>query len=142
VPTLINVLMVDDDDSDIELTQRAIEDGEVPFRLHVVNSGREALQYLSKSAPYTASADPDLIMLNLNLPGKNGKEVLADIKSDEKLKDIPLLVFSSSIPQPALMTAYGLPERCFVTKPFRFDELIDTMKSIEHWVRRREWPEP
>ena len=93
----------------------------------------QAMRYLRKEDPFTAVSAPDLIVLDLNLPKKNGREVLADLKADDVLKDIPVILLSTSAIQEDIIQTYGLDRRCCYTKPFRFDDFIKVMQSIEAW---------
>lgn len=131
----IDVLMVEDDPGDIELVHLAAREAEVGFRFEVVRDGQQALHYLRGGGAYAQPHDPDLILLNLNLPGTNGQEVLKAIQADQRLKGIPLLIWSSSVVQPDLLRRYGLNERCFFTKPIRFGAIADALKNMETWFR-------
>jgi len=129
----ISVLLVEDDVGDVELAEEAVRQGNVGFKLSVVEDGVQAMRYLRKEDPFTAVSAPDLIVLDLNLPKKNGREVLADLKADDVLKDIPVILLSTSAIQEDIIQTYGLDRRCCYTKPFRFDDFIKVMQSIEAW---------
>ena len=131
----IDVLMVEDDPGDIELVRLASREAAVGFRFEIVRDGREAMHYLQGGGPYQTPNDPDLILLNLNLPGKSGPEILAEIRSDERLKSIPLVIWSSSLIQHDLLLRHGLNERCFFTKPIRFSEIAQSLRRMESWFR-------
>ena len=129
----INVLLVEDDVGDVELAEEAVRQGNVAFKLSVVEDGVQAMRYLRKEDPFASASRPDLIVLDLNLPKKNGREVLADLKADGTLKTIPVILLSTSAIQEDIIQTYGLDRRCCYTKPFRFDDFIKVMQSIEAW---------
>lgn len=131
--TPVNVLLVEDDVGDVELAEEAVRQGGVAFKLSVVEDGVQAMRYLRKQDPFTAVGRPDLIVLDLNLPKKNGREVLADLKADPALRTIPVILLSTSAIQEEIIQTYGLDRRCCYTKPFRFDDFIKVMQSIETW---------
>jgi two-component system, chemotaxis family, response regulator Rcp1 len=134
---LINVLLVEDDVGDVELAEEAVRQGSVGFSLSVVEDGVQAMRYLRREEPFAAAGRPDLIVLDLNLPKKNGREVLADLKADNNLKTIPVILLSTSAIQEDIIQTYGLDRRCCYTKPFRFDDFIKVMQSIESWYHSR-----
>jgi two-component system response regulator len=127
--------MVEDDPGDIELVHLAAREAEVKFNFDVVRDGQQALHYLHGGGAYASAHDPDMILLNLNLPGKSGSEILGDIRGDQRLKCIPLVIWSSSAVQHELLALYGLSERCFFTKPIRFRDIAHSLKTMENWFR-------
>ena len=129
----IDVLLVEDDVGDVELAEEAVRQGNVNFKLSVVEDGVQAMRYLRKEEPFAAVSRPDLIVLDLNLPKKNGREVLADLKADTELRTSPVILLSTSAIQEDIIQTYGLDRRCCYTKPFRFDDFIKVMQSIEAW---------
>lgn len=129
----VNVLLVEDDVGDVELAEEAVRQGNVSFKLSVVEDGVQAMRYLRREEPFSAVSRPDLILLDLNLPKKNGREVLADLKGDAALSSIPVILLSTSAIQEDIIQTYGLDRRCCYTKPFRFDDFIKVMQSIENW---------
>ena len=125
------VLLVEDDAGDVELAEEAIRRGGVRFRLTVAEDGVQALRYLRREGEHAHAERPDLVILDLNLPRRNGREVLADIRSDPSLKDIPVVLLSTSAIQEDLIAEFSLDRsRCY-TKPFRFDEFVEVMRAIE-----------
>jgi CheY-like chemotaxis protein len=133
----VNVLLVEDDVGDVELAEEAVRQGGVAFKLSVVEDGVQAMRYLRKEEPFASVATPDLILLDLNLPKKNGREVLADLKGDASLSAIPVVLLSTSAIQEDIIQTYGLDRRCCYTKPFRFDDFIKVMQSIESWYEEQ-----
>lgn len=125
------VLLVEDNPGDVRLVREAFREGKVPKRIQVAEDGVQALAHLRNRKEDGAMCRPDLILLDLNLPKKNGHEVLAEIRADDQLKRIPVIVFTSSAAQQDIQRAYGLHANCYVTKPAGFAALIDTIKRIE-----------
>ena len=128
---LINILLVEDNPGDVRLTQEALTEGRVASRLHVVRDGMQALDFLFHRAPYTDSPHPDLILLDLNLPRKNGHEVLAAIKADQALKHIPVIMLTSSKADQDVVKSYDLSVNCYVTKPVELPDFLNAVKQIE-----------
>jgi len=133
----VNVLLVEDDVGDVELAEEAVRQGGVAFKLSVVEDGVQAMHYLRKEEPFAAAPRPDLLVLDLNLPKKNGREVLADLKADSTLRNLPVVLLSTSAIQEDIIQTYGLDRRCCYTKPFRFDDFIKVMQSIESWFHQQ-----
>src|SRR5215831_17342378 len=132
-PRPVEILLVEDNPGDVRLTIEALRDGKVHNNLNVARDGVEALAYLRREAPFTAAARPDLILLDLNLPRKDGREVLAEIKADAELKTIPVVVLTTSRAEQDVLRSYELQANCFVTKPVDLDQFIDVVKSIENF---------
>ena len=128
---LINILLVEDNEADVELAQEALELAKVANRLHVVYSGEEALQFLRREPPHADAPRPDLIFLDLNLPGINGREVLAEVKEDPQLKIIPVLVLTTSQADEDIHRAYELHANAYVRKPIKLETLVDVVQTIE-----------
>ena len=129
----IQILLVEDNSGDIELTQEAFQDAIIPNTIHVTRNGDEALDFLYKREFYKNVSRPDLILLDLNMPGKNGKEVLAIIKNDESLKDIPVLIFTSSEAENDVVKSYSLHANAYIVKPImlpQFLEVVEDRKSV------------
>jgi len=127
----LEILMVEDSPSDVFLTQEALKQTDGLCRIHVVSDGVEAMDFLRKQGEYTQAPRPDIILLDLNMPRKDGREVLLEIKSDEKLKCIPVLVLTSSSAEQDIAKAYSLHANCYITKPVdfaRFKEVINSIK--------------
>jgi chemotaxis family two-component system response regulator Rcp1 len=131
--TPIEVLLVEDSPDDADLTIDALRDGRVRNRVTVVEDGVEAMAYLRRDGKYRAAPRPDLILLDLNLPRKNGREVLAEIKQDPNLRRIPVVMMTSSDDEKDILAAYNLHVNCYVTKPVDLDQFIRVVKSIEHF---------
>ncbi|MBU4234299.1 MAG: response regulator [Desulfobacterales bacterium] len=127
----IKILVVEDDPDDVELTKEALLDAKVVFDLNVVADGVAAMEFLRQEGRYRQATRPDLILLDLNLPRKDGREVLAEIKGDEDLKRIPVVVLTTSSAEEDVMQAYNSHVNCFITKPADFAQFIKVVKSIE-----------
>jgi len=137
----VELLLVEDDPGDVRLTQEAFKGGHVPVRLSVARDGVEAIDFLHRRGPFQDAPRPDLILLDLNLPRKNGREVLLDIKTDPDLKRIPVLVMTTSSAEQDISKAYSLNANCYLTKPIAFDEFIDMVHSIEDfWLTKASLP--
>ena len=130
---IIEILLVEDNRGDIRLTQEALHDASIRNHLHVVRDGVEAMQYLRREDKFDNSTRPDLILLDLNLPRKDGREVLQDIKSDEDLRRIPVVVLTSSEADEDILRSYDLHANCYITKPVDLHRFIDIVKSIEQF---------
>ena len=127
----IEILLVEDNPGDVELTREALHDGKVHMNLSVVSDGVEALAFLRREEGYAGSPRPDLILLDLNLPRKDGRAVLAEVKEDPALRHIPVVVLTSSQAEQDIVRAYDLHANCYVTKPVDLDQFITIVKSIE-----------
>lgn len=138
----MDVLMVDDSPTDVLLAREALRCGGAVNRLHAVSGGEEALQFLRRQGAYSGAARPDVILLDLNLTGGNGHEVLAEIKSDPDLSVIPVVVLSSSRAGEDVMEAYRRHANCYVAKPLDFARFGEILRSIEHfWINVAILPE-
>jgi CheY-like chemotaxis protein len=128
-------LLVEDNPGDVRLTQEALRSHKVQNNLHVVGDGEEAMAFLRKEGKYANAPRPDIILLDLNLPRKDGREVLADIKSDPNLKTIPVVVITSSEAEQDVIKSYNLNANCYVTKPVNLDQFIKVVQSInDFWL--------
>jgi len=127
----IEVLLVEDDPGDVLMTREAFEEHKVGNRLSVVSDGVEALAYLRRQGPYADAPRPDLVLLDLNLPRRDGREVLAEIKNDPELLDIPVVVLTTSQAEEDVLRAYNLNANCYVTKPVDFDQFMRIVRTIE-----------
>ncbi|MEJ7608895.1 MAG: response regulator [Bryobacteraceae bacterium] len=127
----VEVLLVEDNPGDVRLTQEALKDGRVKVNLTVAVDGVEAMQILRDEQPHAGKPRPDLILLDLNLPRKTGREVLEEIKADENLRRIPVIVMTTSKAEPDIHKAYNLNANCYVTKPVELDEFLNVVRSIE-----------
>jgi CheY-like chemotaxis protein len=129
----VEVLLVEDNPGDVLLTREALRDGKVHTRLNVVTDGEQALAYLRRQPPFENAQRPDLILLDLNLPRKNGQEVLAEIKGDEFFRRIPVVVLTSSQAEQDILKSYDLRANCYITKPVNLDQFIRVVHSIEEF---------
>ncbi len=127
----IEILLVEDNPGDARLTREAFNEGRLLNNLSVVTDGVEALAYLRQEGKYANSIRPDLVLLDLNLPKKDGREVLAEIKEDESLKMIPVVVLTTSASQEDVRRAYGSHANCYITKPVDLDQFLRVAQSIE-----------
>src|SRR5687768_7237796 len=127
----VEVLLVEDNPGDVRLTQEALKDGRVIVNLTVAYDGVEALDILHRKGPHADKPRPDLILLDLNLPKKNGREVLEAIKADDNLKPIPVIVMTTSKAEQDIYRAYNLNANCYVTKPVDLDDFLNVVRSIE-----------
>ena len=131
----VNILLVEDNSGDIRLMQEAFKEGNVHNNLITVRDGVGAMAYLRKEGVYTNAVRPDLILLDLNLPKKDGREVLAEIKSDEELKIIPVVVLTTSGAEQDIRETYSLHVNCYIKKPVDLDQFIKVARCIEDfWV--------
>ncbi len=129
----IQVLLVEDNPGDAQLTRIALEDSKISIHLNVVEDGVEAMAFLRKQEKYVKAAHPDIVLLDFNLPRKDGREVLAEIKGDENLKRIPVVVLTTSQAQEDILKAYNLSANCYITKPVDFDQFVKIVQSIENF---------
>jgi chemotaxis family two-component system response regulator Rcp1 len=129
----IDILMVEDNPGDIRLTLEALKENKMNNALHVVKDGVQAMAFLRREGEYTAAPRPDLILLDLNLPKKDGREVLAEIKADPALMRIPVVILTTSQAEEDILRSYNLHANCFVTKPVDLDQFIRVVQSIEHF---------
>jgi CheY-like chemotaxis protein len=129
----IEVLLVEDNPGDAQLTRIALEDSKISIHLSVVEDGVEAMAFLRKQGKYAKVLHPDIVLLDLNLPKKDGREVLAEIKVDENLKRIPVVVLTTSQAEEDIIKAYNLAANCYITKPVDFDQFVKIVKSIENF---------
>lgn len=127
----VEILMVEDNPGDIELTIEAFKDAKVRNHLHVVKDGMEALDFLHRRGAHQEAVRPDVILLDLNLPKKDGREVLAEIKADDRLGLIPVIVLTTSASEDDILKSYGLDANCYITKPVNFDRFVEVVKNIE-----------
>lgn len=127
----IELLLVEDNPGDVRLTQEALREGKVRNHLHVAADGFEALAFLRREAQYANAPQPDLILLDLNLPKKSGREVLAEIKADPALRRIPVVILTVSKAEEDVLKSYNLHANCYITKPVDLDQFIEVVKSIE-----------
>ena len=127
----IEILLVEDSPSDTELTIEALRDFKVRNHVSIVEDGVLAMQFLRREGPYAQAPRPDLILLDLNLPRKDGREVLAEIKSNEHLKTIPVVVLTTSRADQDILRSYQLNANCYINKPVDFNQFLEVVRSIE-----------
>jgi CheY-like chemotaxis protein len=127
----VEILLVEDNPGDADLAREALESGKVLVALHVVVDGVEAIDFLRQRAAFTDAPRPDLILLDLNLPRKDGREVLAEIKSDVNLKRIPVVVLTTSKAEEDILRTYNLHANCYITKPIDLEQFMKVIRSIE-----------
>jgi CheY-like chemotaxis protein len=125
------ILLVEDNPADVELTQYMMKQGKLVVNLHVAVDGFEALALLRREGKYADTPRPDLVLLDLNLPGKDGREVLAEMKADPSLKAIPVVVLTTSQSEEDVLKSYNLGANCFITKPVGMDQFAKVVNSIE-----------
>jgi CheY-like chemotaxis protein len=130
---IIEVLLVEDNPGDINLTRLALADREINVNLSVVTDGVEAMNFLHRQGEYHQAIHPDLILLDWNLPRKDGREVLIEIKADERFQRIPIVVLTTSAAEEDILKAYNLHANCYITKPVDFNEFVQIIKSIENF---------
>ena len=137
----IEILLVEDSLADARLTKRALQKSRVRSNLHVVRDGVEAMAFVQRRAPFTEAPRPDLILLDLNLPRKDGRAVLSELKSDERLRTIPVVVLTTSVAPEDIETCYQLHANCFLVKPVDLEDFTSTILAIEEfWLTRAKLP--
>ena len=127
----VEILLVEDNPGDERLTREALKEGKVYSNLHWVKDGVEALEFLRRKGRYADAPRPDIILLDLNLPKKDGREVLSEIKSDENLKRIPVVILTTSKAEEDVLRSYQLHANCYVTKPVDLEKFIVVVQSID-----------
>jgi two-component system, chemotaxis family, response regulator Rcp1 len=129
----INILLVEDNPGDVRLTVEALREGKVHNHLSVAQDGVEALRFLRREGKHADAPRPDVVLLDLNLPRKDGREVLAEIKSDEDLRRIPVVILTTSKAEEDILRSYALHANCYVTKPVDLEQFITVVRSIEEF---------
>jgi len=127
----VDILLVEDNEGDARLAKEAMRDSKISNTIHHVSDGVEAMAFLRKEGKYADTPRPDLILLDLNLPRKDGREVLADIKEDEDLKRIPVVILTVSNDEADVLRTYNLHANCYITKPIDLGQFIKVVRSIE-----------
>src|SRR5580698_1633308 len=142
VGVTLEVLLVEDSPGDVRLTQEAFREANRAIRLHVASDGVEAMAFLKKQGPHAHAPRPHLILLDLNLPKMDGREVLAHIKEDEQLKTIPTVILTTSEAEGDILTSYKLQANCYLTKPVQLDEFEAIVRSInDFWLTKVQLPQ-
>ncbi|MBP9691966.1 MAG: response regulator [Alphaproteobacteria bacterium] len=131
--SFINILLAEDNPADVRLTQEAFKDGKISNNLYVVKDGIEAMAFLRKEDKYEKMPYPDLFLLDLNMPRMDGREVLKEVKSDPKLKQIPIIILTTSEAESDVIKSYELHANCYITKPVDFEKFITVVKQIEEF---------
>ena len=129
----IVILMVEDNPGDVRLTVEALKEGKVRNILHTVEDGEAAMKFLHRQEPYAKAPRPDLVLLDLNLPKKNGREVLAEIKADPELRRIPVVILTVSKAEQDILRTYDLHANCYISKPVDLEQFLTVVKSIENF---------
>ncbi len=127
----IDVLLVEDNPGDVRLTREALKEGKIAVNLRVANDGLEAMKMLRQEGEYVSLPLPDIVLLDLNMPRMDGREVLRQIKTDDNLKRLPVVVLTTSAAEKDILQAYGLHANCYITKPVELEEFMEIVKSIE-----------
>lgn len=127
----LEILLVEDDPADVELTTEALVDSKLLTNLHVVSDGVEAMAFVRKEGPHKDAPTPDLILLDLNMPKKDGRQVLNELKSDDRFRAIPVVVLTTSDAEEDILKSYNLGANCYVTKPVGLDQFVKVVDSIE-----------
>ncbi|MBU1670700.1 MAG: response regulator [Actinobacteria bacterium] len=139
----VEILLVEDSPTDIDLTREGLEMGKLANNLSVVENGDDALAFLRRQGDYSGAKRPDLVLLDLNLPGKDGREVLEEIKTDLDLMTIPVVVLTSSKAEEDIARSYKLHANCYITKPVNFSRFVEVVKGIEDfWFSIVKLPDP
>lgn len=129
----VEILLVEDNHVDVTLTREALREGKINNNLHISRDGEEALAFLYKEAPFTGAVRPDVILLDLNLPRLDGREVLARIKDNPDLRQIPVVVLTTSKADEDILRSYDLHVNCYITKPVDMDQFIQVVRAIDHF---------
>lgn len=129
----IDILLVEDSPADVLITREAFAEFKIFNTLHVVEDGVEAMAFLNQDGKYASVPRPDLILLDLNLPRKNGREVLAEIKNEPRLKNIPVVVLTTSHSESDVLEAYDQHANCYIVKPVGFDNFVEAVKTINQF---------
>ncbi len=127
----VDILLVEDNAADVRLTEEALREGKVKTRLSVARDGVEALAFLRREGAFAQAPRPDLILLDLNLPRKDGREVLAEVKADAALRVIPVVVLTTSSAEADVSRSYSLHANCYITKPVDLEQFVSVVKSID-----------
>jgi len=125
------ILLVEDNPGDVRLLQEGLREDKLLYKMHVARDGEEAMDFLRRRGEYSGAPRPDLILLDLNLPKKDGREVLAEVKSDPRLKKIPVVVLTTSDAEQDILMTYESYASCYITKPVNLEQFIKVVKSIE-----------
>jgi two-component system response regulator len=128
---LLQILLVEDDPGDVELTRESLNDSKLLISMNVVEDGVEAMAFLKREGKYSDASRPDLILLDLNLPRKDGRAVLAEVKADDSLKMIPIVILTTSTAEEDILKTYNLGANCYITKPVGLAQFTSVVQAIE-----------
>ncbi|MHB8058395.1 MAG: response regulator [Desulfuromonadaceae bacterium] len=128
---VVDILLVEDDQGDVELTREGLAAGKMLVNLHTVDDGIKALRFLRREEPYADAVRPDIILLDLNMPRMDGRETLKEIKADERLRSIPVVVLTTSESEADIFKSYDLGASCYISKPVGFDDFLKVVHSLE-----------
>jgi CheY-like chemotaxis protein len=131
VGEVVDILLIEDNEGDARLAKEAMRDSKIRNTIHHVSDGEEAMAFLRMQGKYAKESRPDLILLDLNLPKKDGREVLAEIKGDESLRRIPVVILTVSSAEEDILKSYNLHANCYITKPIDLDQFLKVVRSIE-----------
>ena len=129
----VEILLVEDNPGDVDLTRETLQDSKLLNHMNVVGNGVEAMAYLRRQGKYAEATRPDLVLLDLNLPKKNGREVLAEVKADDQLRRIPVVVLTTSCAEQDILQTYDLHANCYITKPVNLDQFSAVVRAIEEF---------
>ena len=137
----VNILLVEDNPGDVRLTLEALREGRIANQLHVAHDGEDAIDFARRQGSHADAPRPDLILLDLNLPKKDGREVLEELKNDPDLHRIPVIVLTTSSAEEDILRSYDLHANCFISKPIGYDDFIAAVRSIENfWLKLVQLP--
>lgn len=128
---VVDILLIEDDAGDVELTREGLAAGKIFVNLHAVDDGIKALRFLRREEPYADAVRPDIILLDLNMPRMDGRETLKEIKADEHLRSIPVVVLTTSESDTDIIKSYDLGANCYISKPVGFDDFLKVIRSFE-----------
>jgi chemotaxis family two-component system response regulator Rcp1 len=129
----IQILLVEDNPGDVRLTEEVLNEAKIASKLNTVRDGEEAMAFVRREGPHARAPRPDLILLDLNLPRKDGREVLNELKSDDELRRIPVIVLTTSMAEPDILMSYDLHANCYIHKPIEFEEFSSAIQSIQQF---------
>ena len=130
-PRLVDVLLVEDSETDVIMVQEAFNDAKIANRLHIVTTGEAGLEFLRGTSGKATVTKADLVLLDLNLPGMSGQDMLAEIRRDERLRLLPVVVLTTSRAEEDIVKTYGLHANCYITKPVGYEKLKDVVRAVE-----------
>lgn len=140
-PSAVEILLVEDNPGDVKLTKKALEQANLENNLHVATDGVEAMEFLNKADEHADAPRPDLVLLDLNMPRKDGQDVLADMKEDDELSRIPVVILTSSESEEDIVKSYDLNANAYLTKPVDYDGFLEIIDSLENfWLQVVKFP--